>query len=255
MSSQIKNYRFLTEHFPTFSPVLRTMTLTQGFGKNNVDFYKKLGMIGHNGLDYRAAIGVQTFSAIHGEASYASTDGTGGKSVRVLSDPVDIGGIQYKLETIHYHLDSYEVRKGQKIKAGDIIGKTGNTGKYTTGPHLHFGLKVLWSDNNWKTWNKDYLNGFRGAIDPTPFFENAEARPVDNRYSRPISWVAEFNMRFKNRWLHLKFYNDLNRHPLSITDRELKALVYGGWDYETVFKRPEMWEIWTQYKKADYLTK
>lgn len=250
----MKSWLFLTEHFPKFHYVLKKMTVTQLFGKNKVDFYRKLGMIGHNGIDYRARIGTKTFTAITGTVTLATTDVGGGKSVKVETEPVKIGNMFYKLETIHYHLDSYSVKRGDKVKAGDLIGKTGNTGRYTTGPHLHFGLKVVWSKDG-KKWAKDYGNGFRGAIDPEPFFENVEELPVDRRYGREFSWQAEFKMRFKNRWLHMKFYNDLKRHPLSITDRELKALVYGGWDYETIFKSPELFPIWSEKKKSEYLAK
>ena len=249
----MKSWLFLVDQFDTFNHVLRKMHVNQGFGKNDVAFYKNLGLIGHNGIDYRAAIGTKTFSAITGTVSMAFIDGTGGIAVRVQTDPIEIGGVQYKLETIHYHLNRFVVRKGKRVKAGEVLGETGNTGKYTTGPHLHFGLKVMYNEG--KGWTKDYTNGFRGAIDPAPFFEKVEQLPVDRRYERPMTWIAEFNMRFKNRWLHRKFYDDLKRHPLSISDRELKALVYGGWDYETVFKQPELFPIWSEFKKAEYLSK
>ncbi len=36
------------------------------------------------------------------------------------------------------HLDKYNVKVGDRVKAGDIIAYSGNTGIQTTGAHLHF---------------------------------------------------------------------------------------------------------------------
>lgn len=43
---------------------------------------------------------------------------------------------------LHYHLDSIAVEKGQKVKEGTKLGKTGMTG-YATGIHLHLGMKDI----------------------------------------------------------------------------------------------------------------
>jgi hypothetical protein len=54
---------------------------------------------------------------------------------------------------IYGHLSKFAVKEGQYVKAGDLIGYSGNTG-HSTGAHLHFGLK----------------EGDR-FIDPTPYID------------------------------------------------------------------------------------
>lgn len=57
---------------------------------------------------------------------------------------------------LHYHLDSIAVKKGQAIKKGTLLGKTGKTGK-ATGIHLHLGIrdlaKLTSTQINKMTWN------------------------------------------------------------------------------------------------------
>lgn len=233
------------------------MRINQGFGENRVSFYASLGMVGHNGLDLKASMKTETYATFDGQVSVSGIDSAGGEEIRYVSEPVTIQGMQYRLEAVHYHLSKRGKRVGTKVKKGDLIGLTGNSGKYTTGPHLHYGLKVNYRKNSNQAWQKDYTNGYKGAIDPIPFLTSAdfERLPVDDRYGRKKSQYAEYLMRFKNRWLHLQFYNRLNRHPLSITNKELNALVYGAWDFETVFLNPAMYVVWTKQTKADYLAK
>jgi len=43
----------------------------------------------------------------------------------------------YGFQTRYGHLSKIEVKRGQKVKRGDVIGLMGSTG-YSTGPHLHY---------------------------------------------------------------------------------------------------------------------
>ena len=59
---------------------------------------------------------------------------TGGGNVAIIEHGSGIS-------TIYGHLSKFTVSEGQKVSAGEQIGVSGNTGAYTTGPHLLFGAK------------------------------------------------------------------------------------------------------------------
>jgi len=87
----------------------------------------------HEGVDIRAQRGTPVRAAGEGKVIDATDRYRGsvdwGKVV-----VIDHG---HGLVTRYAHLDSYVVRKGDRVDAGDIIGAVGSTGK-ATGPHLHF---------------------------------------------------------------------------------------------------------------------
>jgi murein DD-endopeptidase MepM/ murein hydrolase activator NlpD len=87
----------------------------------------------HEGVDIRAKRGTPVRAAGEGKIIDATERYRGsvdwGKVV-----VIDHG---HGLVTRYAHLDSYLVRKGDRVEAGDIIGAVGSTGK-ATGPHLHF---------------------------------------------------------------------------------------------------------------------
>jgi murein DD-endopeptidase MepM/ murein hydrolase activator NlpD len=84
----------------------------------------------------------QDFTAPIGTPIYATGDGVveevkGSKKSRVgfgLSIKIDHG---YGYETIYGHLSGFNVKRGEKVKRGQIIGYVGNSGG-STAPHLHY---------------------------------------------------------------------------------------------------------------------
>ncbi|MGN1117521.1 MAG: M56 family metallopeptidase [Acutalibacteraceae bacterium] len=91
------------------------------------------GKRNHNGVDFKAKIGSDV---------YASADG-----VVIFAGSSEEAGISITLKTasgtrlIYEHLDSLLVKKGDTVKAGQVIAKSGATGN-ATGPCLHFGVVI-----------------------------------------------------------------------------------------------------------------
>lgn len=88
----------------------------------------------HNGLDLKAKY-EDVYSMFPGTVTAASYSTSGGYYVTV-----DYGVCVCSF----LHLSKIEVKNGQHVSAGQKIAVSGNTGKRTTGPHLHLSCK--WSD-------------------------------------------------------------------------------------------------------------
>lgn len=222
---------------------VRDVYITQPFGANYLNFYKKLGLDGHNGIDFRARRGCDVYAAHDGIVLFAGTDGGGGVQVIIWNKAQNF-------KTIYYHLLDIgdKIHTGIKVTAGEFIGTADNTGIYTTGDNLHFGMKFTDDKGN----TVDSNNGYGGAVDPAPYFINEYGDHWDkpsayHRYGRPQEWFTEFKMRFKNFWLHRQLLKTNQLYKIYDTEF-INALVYGGWDFETVMN-PAMWEIWAFCKK------
>jgi peptidoglycan LD-endopeptidase LytH len=88
----------------------------------------------HNGVDIFAPRGTLVLAAADGVVSSVATTSLGGRVVWLNARR---GGYTY----YYAHLNEQLVRPGQRVRAGEIIGRVGNTGNArTTPPHLHFGV-------------------------------------------------------------------------------------------------------------------
>lgn len=86
----------------------------------------------HSGMDFRAPMGMPAKVTAPGVVTKAGWNGGYGRMVEV-----DHGN---GFATRYGHLSEIDVTVGQKLAAGDMIGKTGSSGR-STGPHLHYEVR------------------------------------------------------------------------------------------------------------------
>ncbi len=166
--------------------------IVQMFGIQNTNpsmlaSYKSYGLLGHNGYDFKAPIGYNIRSACEGIVTYAGLDGANGQLLVIRTqNKYDYNGEQKYFKCLYCHCleGSFKVKVGQVVKAGDIIAQVGMTG-FTTGPHLHFGLKpVEQGEQDWIWWNVEQENGYNGAVDPMPYWSGYTAYQVAGLFSK-----------------------------------------------------------------------
>lgn len=88
----------------------------------------------HNGVDLAAPTGTPIIAASSGKITHAGWKGANGKLVAI--DHLN-GLVSYYA---HMSYIPRSLKKGKKVKKGQMIGHVGTTGR-STGPHLHFGVK------------------------------------------------------------------------------------------------------------------
>jgi murein DD-endopeptidase MepM/ murein hydrolase activator NlpD len=103
--------------------------LSSAFGmrKHPIDGYNKM----HRGTDFAAPMGTPIIASGSGIITRARWCGGGGNCVKIKHNST--------YETIYAHMKNFAngIKKGVRVKQGQIIGYVGSTGK-STGPHLHY---------------------------------------------------------------------------------------------------------------------
>ena len=100
--------------------------------------YKVRFKVDHYAIDIPVLQGTDVLAAADGIVKDVVDHGLGNNYVTI-----DHGGYA----TIYGHLSAFSVRSGERVRAGDVLGKSGGMpglpgGGSSTGPHLHFGLYV-----------------------------------------------------------------------------------------------------------------
>ena len=105
-------------------------TITSSFGSRIDPFNRRSAF--HAGIDFRAARGTPVRASGNGRIIHAGRKGGYGLMVEI-----DHGN---GITTRYAHLSRILVKQGEKVKAGDTVGKVGSTGR-STGPHLHYEVR------------------------------------------------------------------------------------------------------------------
>jgi murein DD-endopeptidase MepM/ murein hydrolase activator NlpD len=129
-----KNKESLLSSIPTIQPISNSdlKRMASGFGWRTDPFTKKRKR--HWGMDFSAERGSPIYATGDGKISRADNRAAGfGNHIRI-----DHG---FGYVSIYAHLDlvqeKFSVRKGDKVKRGDIIGYVGSSGR-SVAPHLHY---------------------------------------------------------------------------------------------------------------------
>lgn len=96
----------------------------------------------HNGVDFAANVGDSIVAAFDGVVRMAKYNGGYGNMIVIRH--------WNNLETLYGHLSAFKVKVGETVKAGQLIGLAGNTGR-SFGAHLHFETRFLYEpfDPEW----------------------------------------------------------------------------------------------------------
>ena len=121
------------DRIPAIQPVINKQLslLTASYGMRIHPFYKTLQS--HQGVDYTVPEGSSVFATADGVVKETATrNSTSGKTV-----VIDHGN---GYETRYANLSEINVQKGQRVRRGDIIALSGNTG-LSLAPHLHYEVR------------------------------------------------------------------------------------------------------------------
>lgn len=148
------NKEKLLAAIPAIQPVKNEnlSRMASGFGWRSDPFTKANKR--HMGMDFSAPKGTPVFASGDGVIERADQSAAGyGKHIRVNH------GFGYV--SLYAHLSNYNVKRGQRVKRGDLIGFVGNTGR-SQAPHLHYeiiknGVKI------------NPINFYYGSLSPEEF--------------------------------------------------------------------------------------
>ncbi|MEC7983813.1 MAG: peptidoglycan DD-metalloendopeptidase family protein [Myxococcota bacterium] len=128
----------------------------------------------HNGTDFGAPTGTPVRAAADGKVVFASTNRGHGKFVKIKHSQ----GYQ----TSYSHLSKIHVRRGDRVRQGETIGKVGTTG-LSTGPHLHYQM--------WK--NGKFVDAMKEKLPKTqkvPRAEMANFKSIRDRYLQELQGAS-----------------------------------------------------------------
>lgn len=151
---------------PAIQPIKNEQmrSLASGFGYRSDPFTKVRKF--HAGMDFSARSGTPIYASGDGVVVRADNTASGYGNHIVINHG-------YGYETLYGHLSAYKVRRGQRVKRGDVIGLVGSTGR-SEAPHLHYEVHKGGNPVN-------PLNFYYGNISAAEFSEISKAANQENQ--------------------------------------------------------------------------
>ncbi len=156
----------LLKAIPTIKPVKNEdlTRMASGYGYRSDPFTKARKF--HRGMDFTAPRGTPVYATGNGVVKRADRRSSGyGRHIRITH------GFGYI--SLYAHLYKYVVRRGQKVKRGDLIGFVGSTGR-SQAPHLHY---EIIKDGK----HVNPLNFYYGNLSPEEFAELLKVASQENQ--------------------------------------------------------------------------
>ncbi|GAB5399067.1 MAG: M23 family metallopeptidase [Aureisphaera sp.] len=156
----------LLEAIPAIQPVNNEdlTRMASGYGYRTDPFTKARKF--HWGMDFTAPRGTPVYASGNGEVIRADNSASGyGRHIRI-----DHG---FGYQSLYAHLYKYNVKKGQKVKRGDLIGFVGSTGR-SEAPHLHY---EIFKDNE----RINPINFYYGNLSAEEFAELLKKSEQENQ--------------------------------------------------------------------------
>lgn len=140
----------------------------------------------HKGTDYAAPRGTPIRATSDGRVTWAARNGSFGKLVVVKHDGA--------FETKYAHLSDYAngVKKGRRVRQGDIIGYVGSTGS-ATGPHLHYEFLVDGVHKNPRT-----------ILEQLPKAKSVPEEELQRFYNQTSPLMTKFKSLEENRMIIIR---------------------------------------------------
>jgi murein DD-endopeptidase MepM/ murein hydrolase activator NlpD len=154
-------------------PVARLhITSTYGMRRHPVTGRRAM----HSGVDYRGRTGEAVFAVAEGKVIKSAFDKYSGNKVAIKhSDGTS---------SWYLHLSKRGVRVGQTVRAGQVIGKIGSTGR-VTGPHLHLGFKKK---------NGRWMNPLKKRMIATPKLKGEKLKLMQGQAKKVRAMLGKFEV-------------------------------------------------------------
>ncbi len=129
-----KNKEDMLASVPAIQPISNTdlRRTASGWGYRIHPIYKIRKF--HYGMDFTAPTGTEIYATGDGVIEFVESSRRGYGNKIILNH-----GFGYK--TLYAHLNGFNIKQGQKVKRGDVIGYVGSSG-LSTAPHLHYEVSL-----------------------------------------------------------------------------------------------------------------